>query len=75
MISITNNYHDTAANVRAKIGDTLTVGQVRRVRKTLCGISTCACGGNLSERGKQTVEITPVDQIGSTILVRLDPLI
>lgn len=60
MITLTNNYHDTTVRLHANIGDTLTVNQVKRARRVLCGLSGCSCGGNLGERGKQAVEIVPV---------------
>lgn len=53
MITIRNDFHDTAARIRAAIGDTLTPSQVKRCRKALCGIEGCTCGGPLSERGPQ----------------------
>lgn len=53
MITIRNDFHDTAVRIRASIGDTLTPSQVRRCRRILCGIEGCTCGGALSERGPQ----------------------
>ena len=53
MITIRNDFHGTAARLRASIGDTLTPSQVKRCRKALCGIEGCTCGGALSERGPQ----------------------
>lgn len=51
MITIHNNFHNTSVNVRASIGDELTATQVNRVRRELCGIRDCCCGGSLKERG------------------------
>lgn len=53
MITVRNDFHKTTARIRVRIGDTLTANQVRRCRKTLCGIEGCTCGGALSERGPQ----------------------
>ena len=38
MIIIRNDFHNTAARIRASIGDTLTASQVKRCRRTLCGL-------------------------------------
>jgi len=53
MVTVRNDFHNTEARIRASIGDTLTPSQVRRCRRTLCGIKGCTCGGALSERGPQ----------------------
>jgi hypothetical protein len=53
MITVRNEFHDTTARIRASIGDTLTPSQVKRCRRTLCGVEGCTCGGALSERGQQ----------------------
>ena len=61
-ITLSNNFHNSTARVRVPDSGTLSVSQVRRVRRELCGIATCTCGGNLSERGPQEnriVEINP----------------
>ena len=56
-ITLTNDFHGTEATVRVKGDRKLSRSQIRRVRKVLCGIDSCTCGGNLSERGRQSVEI------------------
>lgn len=53
MITLRNNFHGTAVRLRASIGDTLTLAQLRRARRELCGIPTCVCGGGAGERGPQ----------------------
>jgi len=53
MITIRNDYHNTAARIRATVGDTLTASQITHCRRVLCGIDGCTCGGALSERGQQ----------------------
>ena len=59
-VTITNDYHNSRANVRVNAsGETmLTRSTVLRVRRKLCGISGCMCGGVLGQRGNQTVEIS-----------------
>lgn len=64
MITITNDFHNTEARVR---GLELSPATVRRVRRELCGISDCTCGGVLGQRGRQEVEIEP-NEDGSVTL-------
>jgi hypothetical protein len=54
-ITIANDFHNSTARVRVNAtGETyLSAATVRRVRRTLCGISDCTCGGFLGQRGKQ----------------------
>ena len=56
-IVLTNDFHDSAVTIRATLGQYLSKSQIQRARRTLCGNAGCTCGGNLGERGKQTVEI------------------
>ena len=53
MITLRNNYHGTVVRIHPRSGEGLSQTQVRRVRRTLCGIAECKCGGHLSERGPQ----------------------
>jgi hypothetical protein len=55
-ITVKNDFHRTAANIRAEkseSGTLLTRATVARVRRKLCGISECTCGGVLGQRGPQ----------------------
>lgn len=56
-ITITNDFHNTAASLNIEIGKPLSASQIARARRTLCGIDGCTCGGNLGERGAQNVQI------------------
>lgn len=57
-ITIYNEFHNTEAAVQVTtLPATLSPSQVRRVRRKLCGIEGCTCGGDLSERGGQDVFI------------------
>ena len=58
-VTIKNEYHNSAARIRVRTdGETiLSRATVRRVRRALCGISGCDCGGVLGERGWQAVAI------------------
>jgi len=61
-VTLRNDFHNSEARVRvAGLPATLTRSQVVRVRRKLCGISGCTCGGPLGERGKQDVNIDYVD--------------
>jgi hypothetical protein len=51
--TIRNDFHGTSATVRVGESGLLSPGQIKRVRKALCGIDGCTCGGPLSERGPQ----------------------
>jgi len=53
MLTIRNSYHRTERQVKARIGDTLSVRQVKRIRRALCPNPRCECGGALSEFGWQ----------------------
>lgn len=44
MITLKNNFHNTEVQVRTTEGKVLTKNQLRRIEKTLCGISECTCG-------------------------------
>lgn len=47
MITLTlrNDFHNTTCKIRMRPDQTvLTRSQMRRVRKTLCGMSDCQCG-------------------------------
>lgn len=72
-VTITNDFHDTEAKVRvASLPANLSRSQIARVRRTLCGISGCTCGGYLSERGPQTVEIVPTSAEGDVCLYAME---
>lgn len=49
-VTLYNDFHGTS--VRVRTGD-LSKETARRVRRELCGISGCTCGGFLGERGNQ----------------------
>jgi len=71
-ITIKNNFHGTEARVRfSSLPATLTAGQIKRVRRALCGMTDCSCGGNLSERGPQDVVI---EQTADGCGVRLEAI-
>ncbi len=52
-ITLTNDFHNTSVVLRPDGEERLTVGQVQRARRTLCGIAGCTCGGSLGVRGYQ----------------------
>lgn len=53
MITLTNSFHNTSANIRAKVGDEVSRATLRRVRRTLCGLHDCCCGGEDGTRGSR----------------------
>lgn len=50
-ITLNNNFHGTAVRIAAEPGQVLSLGQVARARRALCGISGCTCGNALGMRG------------------------
>lgn len=70
MITITNDFHNSSVTLRVNLGQWLSKSQIQRARNTLCGISGCTCGGNLSERGRQAVEIDVADSDRIRFLAR-----
>lgn len=70
--TFTNDFHNTSTSANVPDNSILTVSQVRRIRKSLCGIPSCTCGGNLSERGKQRFEIEPNYDGTVKIVLRTD---
>ena len=43
MITLTNDWHDTSTQIRAKVGDRLNGTQVKRIERRLCPYSDCVC--------------------------------
>jgi hypothetical protein len=59
IIILKNNFHNVETSLRVKNGS-LSVGQVLKARKELCGIKSCCCGDDLGRRGPQEnkIEVT-----------------
>lgn len=59
MTRLTNSFHGTEAFIRATVpegkyqGPEVSPAVVRRVRRRLCGISTCTCGREDGTRGSR----------------------
>lgn len=51
-ITLTNNFHDTSVTLRPRDGK-LSAAQVRRAKRTLCGMAECTCSDDLGRRGPQ----------------------
>ena len=58
--TLRNDFHNSEVTIRAERGQELTLSQVLRARRALCGITGCTCGGNLGERGPQAVEVEAI---------------
>ena len=56
-ITLTNNFHHTEATLNIGVGKSLSASQIARARRALCPVAGCTCGGNLGERGQQSVKI------------------
>jgi hypothetical protein len=65
-ITLRNDFHNSEVTLRAVAGQELSLLQVLRARRILCGIKGCTCGGNLGERGQQAVEVDVIgyDNVG-----------
>lgn len=55
-ITLRNDFHNTEIKVIPRDGK-LSIQQVKRIRKALCGIQSCACGDILGMRGQDNPEI------------------
>ncbi len=62
-ITIRNDFHGSETRAVPNEGY-LSPRQVRRIRRDLCGIPECTCGGVLSERGPQDFEIEALSDGG-----------
>ena len=51
-ITLYNDFHNTSIALYAK-GNKLTIGQVKKAQKELCGIAGCCCSGEFGVRGQQ----------------------
>lgn len=49
-IKITNSFHNSEAVCRPAANGYLSLSQVRRLRKKLCGIAGCTCGDCVGAR-------------------------
>ena len=64
-VTLRNDFHDTTVDVRVPKDGRLSMAQVRRIRRELCGIHDCRCG---AVRGPQDVEYQP--EADGTAIVR-----
>ena len=53
MTTITNDFHNTEAKVRADVGETVSRRTAQRVRQVLCGMDECRCSGGDKSRGSR----------------------
>lgn len=63
-VKLTNDFHNTSVTLHLKgsaedmrCGMYLSDHQIKRARKTLCGVKGCTCGGKVGERGKQNIDV------------------
>ena len=52
-VELKNDFHNTYREFTMPEDRVLDRRTVQRIRKALCGVSGCECGGELSERGPQ----------------------
>ena len=54
VVKLYNNFHNTQITLHVRNDGRLSIGQCRRIRRTLCGMNDCFCsGGALGIRGPQ----------------------
>ncbi len=54
LVEFRNDFHNSFARVRIKEwGDFISLGQVKRLRSSLCGVDDCTCSGETGTRGQQ----------------------
>ncbi len=56
-ITLTNDFHNSSITLHPGKEGRLSAGQVRKAKKTLCGITHCTCSGRLGTRGQQESQI------------------
>ena len=56
-ITLRNDFHNTAVRLIVAPDKPPSPSQMRRSRRTLCGIRECTCSGALGVRGPQEVNI------------------
>lgn len=55
-IRLFNDFHNTEVSIMVSPGKPLSAYQIRKIRRTLCGMDDCCCGNDLDMRGPQMVE-------------------
>jgi hypothetical protein len=61
-VTVRNTFHNTSTDVVLGITGHVGKDRVKSIRRNLCGVSGCHCGGSLSERGDdQSYAITSPD--------------
>lgn len=59
MITLKNDFHKTYVNLIPK-NDRLSLRQIKRAKKELCGVKGCTCSGSTGTRGNQDYSIEPI---------------
>ena len=66
-ITLTNDFHNTSVSLRPKAARSgalyISAGQVRKARRTLCGISGCECGDAAGCRPAQVEDSGSLDHM------------
>jgi hypothetical protein len=55
IVTIVNVFHNTKTTTRVPPNMRISKARVERLRRRLCGVKNCCCGGDLSERGSSGV--------------------
>ena len=63
-ITLRNDFHNSEVTLRAEVLSHihhtatayLTIGQIKRAKRELCGIAGCTCSGDAGTRGPQAID-------------------
>jgi hypothetical protein len=69
-----NDFHNTSYTLRSRFYLPLSVDQIHRCRKYLCGVKGCTCGGRIGERGQQDYVVRVGFDLEGREVVTLEPL-
>ena len=62
VFTLRNDVHNTEAMIATEIQAPLLPHQIASIRRRLCGVEGCDCGGQLKESGPQICEIKVTEQ-------------
>ncbi len=62
VFTIRNDVHNTEALIATRRNALLLLHQIASIRRRLCGVEGCDCGGQLKESGPQICKIKVTEQ-------------
>lgn len=55
-VTFHNDFHNKSVVIRVKVGETLSDGQIAKIKRELCYVKTCTCGTVRGEKNTETVK-------------------